>query len=185
MTMKHLTPQQFIALLEGTPDAASRSHLVTCVPCQGEVDALRSINATISNHAAVPEPSPLFWPHFASRVRQSVAAEPMTPSWWNGMWRPIAGVCVALTCVALVVVVNMTRLPDAGAPEFAAAGTLAEPLDPSGELVAQMASSVSWEDLKQIVPTSTDGASDMLAALTPAERAAFVRLLKSHVGGDE
>jgi hypothetical protein len=101
------------------------------------------------------------------------------------MWRPIAGVCVALTCVALVVVVNMTRLPDAGAPEFAAAGTLAEPLDPSGELVAQMASSVSWEDLKQIVPTSTDGASDMLAALTPAERAAFVRLLKSHVGGDE
>jgi hypothetical protein len=182
MTMKHLTPQQVIAVLEGTPDAASRSHLAACVPCQGEIDALRSINATISTHAAVPEPSPLFWPHFASRVREAVAAEPMTPPWWRGMWRPVAGVAVALTCVALVVLVNVTRVPDVALPSTP---EVAEVVDPSGALVAQLAATASWEDLQQIVPTSSDGTADMLAALTPAERAAFVRLLKSRSGGEE
>jgi len=183
--MKHLTPQQFIALLEGTPDAASRSHLAMCVPCQGEVDALRSINASIAGQAAVPEPSPLFWPHFTARVQQAVAAEPMTTSWWRGMWRPVAGVGLALACVALVAVVNLTRLSESGVTDLAATTVMTEPLDRAGELVAQMAASVSWEDLQQIVPTSSDGAADMLASLTPAERAAFVRLLKSRSGGEE
>jgi hypothetical protein len=58
-------------------------------------------------------------------------------------------------------------------------------MDPSGVFVAHLAAGASWEDLQRIVPTSTDGAADMMASLTPAERSAFARLLKARMDGEE
>jgi hypothetical protein len=184
--MKHLTPQQFIALLEGTPDAASRTHLDSCDACRDEVAELQTITSAVSASAIVPEPSPLFWNHFTARVRESVAIEPMVaPSWWRGMWRPLAGIGVALACVALVVLVRVANVPEAGDLLSTQASSTGDTLDASGTFVAQLASGASWEELQHIAPTTSDGAADMISSLTPAERDAFVRLLKSRPEGVE
>src|SRR5437899_561452 len=81
--MKHLSIEELIDLTE--PDiASSRSrltaHLSTCAECRRQVAELRQMLSGAAD-AAVPEPSPLFWDHLWTRIREEIAAEPAPWRW--------------------------------------------------------------------------------------------------------
>src|SRR5262245_25481785 len=85
--MRHLSPEQLLDLAEGA-DAGAESHLQACEACRQQVASLRLTMAAVSD-VAVPEPSPLFWEHLSTRVRDATAQEPATSRWhvWTGSLR--------------------------------------------------------------------------------------------------
>ena len=66
--MTHLTPDELIDALEGV---GHQAHLADCARCRRELAELAAALAD-AKHASVPEPSPLFWPHFSERVRTAI-----------------------------------------------------------------------------------------------------------------
>src|SRR5262245_40928386 len=86
--MSHLTPEELIDLVEGTEagDPIDRSvltgHLASCVECRRQFEEARGMLA-VAAETPVEEPSPLFWDHLSSRVREAVAAESATRSSWK------------------------------------------------------------------------------------------------------
>src|SRR5687768_14981786 len=76
--MNHLTPDELIDAVERSLSPARSAHLAECARCTLEVAQLSTI-LDDSRAAKVPEPSPLYWDHFSSRVRTAIAAEPIAP----------------------------------------------------------------------------------------------------------
>lgn len=89
MNTTHLSESEVVDLVEDKAalDPRRAAHVDTCASCRAQVDALRAI---LRDTAAVemPEPSPLFWEHFAARVRDGVAAEPVggRSAWTRSAW---------------------------------------------------------------------------------------------------
>ena len=73
--MRHLTPQELIDLAEDERLEPSLPHLASCDHCRREITNLRAAMGRAAE-AEVPEPSPLFWEHFSSRVREAIARLP-------------------------------------------------------------------------------------------------------------
>jgi len=135
----------------------------------------------------VPEPSPLFWEHFSNRVRAATSAEAAAPSPRFG-WRGWATMASAL--VAFVMVLIFRHLPAEPArlatppQQIEAVASTVSPAESADTeplaAVMQMASSLSSEDLRSVV--SAAGEETLLVEdLSPAERAAFVRLLHAEM----
>src|SRR5688500_5208152 len=80
----HLSSQEFVNALDSALAAARQSHLDACASCQTQLAELRTLMQDASHGADVPEPSPLFWDHFHSRVLTAVQAEgqPGHRAWW-------------------------------------------------------------------------------------------------------
>src|SRR5919109_3702123 len=90
--MRHLRDDQLIDLVDGVVVETDVPHLATCTACRQQLTDLRNTLATAAQ-ADVPEPSPLFWDHFSSRVREAVARENGTrQTWWQRLdpWVRIA-----------------------------------------------------------------------------------------------
>ena len=98
--MTHLLDTEFVEFAEGTLPAARASHLDGCAECRAQAEA---VSAALREVTAVemPEPSPLFWDHFSTRVRDEVAHEvpDQAPSWVT------VGIRVLMPLVAAVAVV--------------------------------------------------------------------------------
>jgi hypothetical protein len=77
--MSHLAPDEIVDAIDGTLSAPRRAHLDGCDRCRA---VFTEVAAMLGEARAVdvPDPSPLFWEHFANRVRASVAAETAPPS---------------------------------------------------------------------------------------------------------
>lgn len=130
----------------------------------------------------VPEPSPLFWDHLSARVREATANEPV-PARPRVSWQVWLAAIVATAAALLVIVLRVAPSPvppprvatvaGAGAPADASNG--AEPWD----AVVQVASSLSSDDLHGMV--AAGDTSLLVEELSPAERAAFVRLLHAEM----
>jgi hypothetical protein len=189
--MKHLSPQQFIGIIDGTPGPASRAHLETCAECRLEVGDLQAITAAVVRSAAAPAPSPLFWDHLSTRVQRAVAVEALPgEAWWHAVWRPVLGVGMALACLALVVLVQVTGVrPEAPVATVANVNAAASPspdqADQPWQFVLQIASSASPADLDRMSAPTADATAAMVESLTPSEREALVRLLKARMGAAE
>jgi len=106
----HLSAQESVNALDGVLPESRQAHLHSCASCQTEVDGLHAMMVDVSQVADVPEPSPLFWDHFQSRVQAAVQAEMVQParvSWWSmvtsvrGAVAAVATVVVAAIAVAL------------------------------------------------------------------------------------
>lgn len=195
--MTHLSDTEFVDLAEGTLDAARAAHLDVCARCREQAEETRAV---LRDAQAVewPEPSPLFWDHFSSRVRQRIAEEPEASGFLS--WGAAVGWACAAAAV-LLVLVTVRGLPG---------GT--QPAPPSGaspsvaRVDAQPASSV--EDSSAGSPGSDvawtllrAAASDMklheahaaglsvpagsidiaVLELTPAERTELERLLRAEL----
>ena len=104
----HLSRSEFVDLAEGTLTPARAGHIEACAACREQVETLRSVLRDTSA-VDVPDPSPLFWEHFSSRVREEVAAAPRPRrSGWD--WLGIRGLAPLGAVVAVVVAVGSGAL---------------------------------------------------------------------------
>jgi hypothetical protein len=189
--MIHLTRDERLQALEDGLAPRRRRHLERCAVCRADVDALddvlRAVRAT-----QVPEPSPLFWDHFSSRVRDAVALEP-TPirPWWKPVRRPRL---VSLSAAALVVVlVALGWVARRGATETpietSVAGVAAGEPDPDAAatdeewgLLLSVADDSAWSDDEGLAWSSRPGQSELTVSdLTAEEQAALVSLLNEAI----
>ena len=117
--MKHLTAEELIDLAEGTGSRSWAPHLDSCEPCRRQLAELTTVMARAAE-VEVPEPSPLFWEHFSTRVREAVAAtrRPTRPAWF-GSWSwpriviPLAGGAIAAVVIAVMVTTRGSVVPPA------------------------------------------------------------------------
>ncbi len=177
----HLTTEAFAAALDGTLDAEGMSHLVSCDTCERELSILRD---GLGAAGAVPEPSPLFWDHFAARVRAQTADQPVGPAaarrfpgWWSWV---AAGAVGAVAVAALVVWTPADQsAPSAGVAAAASAAAGGDGVE-RWDSVVEVAAGMSSDDVRQMAPMGSDDAL-LISDLSPAERAAFVRLLRAEM----
>ena len=83
----HLSESEFVDLAEETLDPRRAAHVESCASCREQAGALRAMLRETAS-MDVLEPSPLFWEHFAARVREEVASEPAggRSGWaWTGV----------------------------------------------------------------------------------------------------
>lgn len=197
---RHLDEAEMVAAIEGDLAPARIAHVDTCRECRDTVEGLRGVAASAAA-VEVPEPSPLFWAHFSSRVRDAVA-EP-APSAGLGEWlrRPAVAGLLAATAVLLAVVIGrgpssdsvhlstqspVSSLNPSSANGYAdAAGKPVHPdnldnadSDEAWALVRAVADDVAWDDTHDAVIGARPGAVDGMAMeLTAAEQRELARLL--------
>lgn len=131
----HLKKAELVDLAEGTRTESSAPHLARCARCRRQVREMRDMMAAAAVDADVPEPSPLFWDHLSSRVRQAVVAEATAPrSRWNDRptWRRVLVPASAFAIASLLIAGSLMRGATAPPPNAAAD---ARP-DPSPAVVA-------------------------------------------------
>ena len=185
----HLSPEEFIDVIEGTRSEVSLPHLQSCSACR---DRIADLRATLSAAADVSfaEPSPLFWDQFSQRVHDAVAMEPVRGgwrSWFSGFGVPLAA---GAALAALILAVSTARLiaphPNLTAPEHgmvvAPPGPLQEPGDPSLDLVADLAGGMAdWEALEQAEFAARGTADRAVTHLTEGELRELHRLLQEEL----
>lgn len=196
--MTHLTPQQFVDAVDGVLAASQLEHVEQCDACGRELAELRALLGEAQSAGAVPEPSPLFWDHFANRVHAATRVEPIpvrTP-WWQGTWRPLVAVGAVLAVGALVLVVSTRSVPREAPPAQVAAvepGAASDSAlaveagllsDQQLDAMAQLAQDVPWDQAAEAARPTTDATAAMVAELTPEQRAEFARLIKAQMGGE-
>ncbi len=196
----HLTPEQFVDLAEGTQPESAVPHLAACDACRRELADLRAMMTAAAEPGvdAVPEPSPLYWSHLSSRVRDAVAQEAAPRSWRGQLLRPFVLVpsLGAALAVAIIAVVASNRTVDAPAipssplvssstalvpertPSLPPLAPLGAADDPQLAVVAGVATAVDWDEMMDEVAMSTADTSDAVAsALTQDEQRELQRLL--------
>jgi hypothetical protein len=100
----HVTPEEFVDVIEGTRGEASLPHLAECAACREELAGMRAA-MTAAVDSDVPEPSPRFWERFSARVAERLDAAPDS-RWWVAWTRPRVLVPVsALGALVLVVAI--------------------------------------------------------------------------------
>jgi hypothetical protein len=209
---RHLSPEEFIDAIEGALPATRRDHIDRCAQCRNEVEALRTTVADAQPAAEVPPASPLFWDHFAGRVRAAAHAEgPQEPRrWWRLVW-PAATAAAALVVLAAVPFLLRSMTPDVpvlsqtvvesapspipvpAADEIAGmgrVGALEQPLpDESSAATARSwtrmvtaGRGVSPDEVLSVAPSSPATAV-LVEDLSPRELQEFARLLRAQMGG--
>jgi hypothetical protein len=174
----HLGSDDFIAALEQPPAGPVAAHLASCASCRDELAALRAQLDELAG-IDVPDPSPLFWDHFAARVREATArAEPVTASWWSARR---FGWAMVVAAAAVILMVGLRLSP----PQPDAVIVANDAADPAIE-------SVVFDDVAGVFDTMAPDEVDafapagaatwaMVDELTDEERAAFVRLIEQQM----
>lgn len=178
----HLSPEERIDALDGTLQAFRQSHVDGCGSCQQELAALRQLADELAATPAddVPEPSPLFWDHFQTRVGAAVGAADAA-RWWRGSSRAWL---VLATAAAVLLAVWLSPMGPRE-PEVVVTDAEFE--------IAPIGDSVQWEfmsgvlesleqDAARVVLAPSPGAVDAaFESLTASERETFARLLQAEL----
>jgi hypothetical protein len=182
----HLTPEELLDLAEGSRPLSSAPHLTACEVCRQQLDELRGVMATLD--ADVPEPSPLFWEHLSTRVREAVAAESAPARSWLGTGRWSWGLAAAMGAVVVVIAVALTLrtpLPITHAPAAIAevpgadVGSAPAADDPSFSLLGDLAGGLDWDAAAEAGISMAPGAVDTAVHdLNGGERTELQRLLR-------
>jgi hypothetical protein len=210
--MNHLTPRELVEAVEGSLPAARRQHLDACGGCARAWHELAGAVLAVKGTADVPEPSPLFWDHFSARVRDAVAAEPVSPrgAWWAAAWRPVTA--AVLLAAALFLVIGppgrSTAPESVPPPEVVAASEAPEPARapaaPSGDAqpaaaepargdtaaepreqwagAAEIGRRLDRDGVHTLVPTAPSTVV-LVEELNDRELQEFARLLRAEMGG--
>ena len=130
----HCTPDELMAVADGSRDPASVPHLAGCDLCRDECEQVRQVLADVRD-VAVPEPSSLYWDQLSARVRDSVAADRSSSPpedelrWWHPArlaWPATVAMAVVLAAVFvtpwLLTVREMAQPMDSSATTEVAAG---------------------------------------------------------------
>ncbi len=183
----HLTPELIVEAIEGTLGSAAGDHLRTCADCRAEVDRARAILQDAEAATTLHEPSPLFWDHFAARVREATSTIPLESRLrWDAWWRPALLVGGALAIIALVVVTPGLLPPAPAVTDLVVEADAAPVAEIEGwDLVVSLTADLGWDEVQQVAKPKAGVADAAIDELTPQERAAFVKLLKQEMGGLE
>ena len=181
----HLAPEEIVDAAEGRLDPARQAHAAACRACADEVAAHAALLQDLAGANDVPEPSPLFWDHFSARTRASVAMESARSARRQWM-RPF----VALAAAAVILLAVLLRPARDVEPAVATTADAADALplalpaveDGPWDVVLDLASDMPFEDVQQVASPRRGTADALIDELTPAEREAFVKLLKSEIG---
>jgi hypothetical protein len=198
--MTHLSEAECVDLLENTLPVSRAAHVDSCKACAAMVDTLRDAVERVAE-VDVPDPSPLFWEHFSTRVRSAVGeAAPGESSRWPALVHS-AGVrwVLAGALVAVFVVAGLWRpgrsIPLRSANEAMTIAT-SEPYgavdaldtfedgaadnDAAWALVQSVADDVPWNDhLETSLDTRPGGVDRAALALKGQARAELIRLLEA------
>lgn len=83
--MRHLNAVEIVDLVEGRLAPARTGHVETCGTCRARVETTREALASAAD-LSIPEPSPLFWEHLSSRVREAIGRGPAPAARrWSGL----------------------------------------------------------------------------------------------------
>ena len=186
--MAHLTPDQLVDAAEGSAPESAFPHLQSCGRCREELAELRAALASIEPDA-VPEPSPLFWPHLSSRVREVIeedAGQPLAAS--SPRWLPRLLIS-ALACGAMLIVAATLRVGDwsreSSRPVVAAGGEVfsgASTDDPSFGLVSALTADLDWDTVHDSGFVAHNGMVDRaVSALSADERVELAKLLNDEL----
>jgi hypothetical protein len=188
--MGHLTSDELVDLAEGTRADHSAPHLERCAACREQLADLRAALLAAAEAGEVPEPSPLFWEHLSSRIRDAASLAPKPRVQW---WRPAAwprlmlhaaaSLVAAFVIGALLTSRGLTPRPSvpASPPSSTTAAAAMDPAedDASLQLVSDLASQMDWEDVSGIGLSLHVGVADeAIAALSAGERRELQRLLQ-------
>jgi hypothetical protein len=193
----HLNTGELVDIAEGTRPEASAPHLAGCEPCRAQLNELRAMMSA-ARDVDVPEPSPLFWDHLSSRVREAVAAEAVPRrSWLNvASWR--RGVLDPLLAVGAVGLLIAVLLPGMRAPapspiappavSVAEAGAATELLsdvssedDPSLTLVASLTDDADLDTVREAGLAPRGSAEHAITHMSESELRELGRLLKEEL----
>ena len=204
--MRHLTADELVDLVEGVALESDVPHLATCATCRQQLAELRATMA-MSSDAEVPEPSPLFWDHFSSRVRDAVAAEGAVPASW---WRRLSswpGVMAPMSAAAAAILVFAIVWTPSNAPQLKSPAPVASPAqattssalsgtsgvellndsmsadDPSLTLVAELTDALGWNEAADADLALAGSAEHAVTHLSRDELRELERLLKEELGG--
>jgi hypothetical protein len=184
--MTHLTPSEFVDLVDGRLDPARESHVDRCDACRAQADALRSTMRLASSDAAA-EPSPLFWGHFQQRVERAISAEPAPRRSWFVL-RPVPALATVMIVSIAIALGSLYPLrvhdertrdsADSTSPASNASGQTDTGDDPAWIVLRDAASDMAIEDAHEagmaLRPGETENA---VLQLTPDEREELGRLL--------
>ena len=180
----HLSHDEFIEALDLALGGPRRAHLERCVECRVSLAQLEATMADVAS-SPVPEPSPLFWDHLRARIREATMAVPSPAPWWQGRWRSLvaATAAVVLVVVAASGIIMPAPVVPAGMSTARLSdtpGDLSVVEDGSWQAVGDLAAALSSDDVQLVVaagPMASSAMTDVVTALTPREREAFVKLL--------
>jgi hypothetical protein len=202
--MGHLTPARLVDLAEGAEAEHAVPHLAECDACRRALTELRATMAAMGSdvgNSGVPEPSPLFWDHLSSRVREGIAEQgaPGGAGWIEGWLRarialPILGAAAA----AAVVVAVASRRPivqnpipaaplpiveNAQLPSLPPLEPLGAPDDPALGLMADYGTALAWDDMREEMALTghAGGTDEAVATLSAEERQELQRLLEEEM----
>ena len=183
----HLSPEQIVEAIDGTIGSAARAHLQTWGECRADVDRARALRQEAETAAPAPEPSPLFWDHFAKRVHQATVALPVTTRpGWQLWWRPAVLVSGAVAVIAMVIATSRVVPPATDAQPLVAIADSVSAADTEGwDFVVSLTEDLPWDDVQQIARPKAGTADAVIDELSPQERAALLKLIKQEMGGLE
>ena len=195
--MTHLTPEEFVDLLDGALSPARAEHAGACAECRAQASAMR---ATLREAAAidVPEPPPFFWDRFTARTRDAVSVAGPARGWRVrfSAWGIAAGAAAAVV-LAVFAGTRLVREP-APAPHDAsvlAPAGLRDPLVVRGiddvfdssnteawEIVVAAAADMEFDEAHDAGMTAHPGAIDhAVGRMSEAELVALAELLQSEL----
>lgn len=188
--MSHLSPSEFVDLVEGTLDVERGSHAERCESCRRSSEELRRALEASAARGDVPEPSPLFWEHFSARVREAVARETVSAPGWLA-WRPafvaIAALAIFVTAGSFIMRPVPVAPPSAARvaeltssePAFEIAGDTNTEV---WEVLTAAAADLEWDDAREagmgVQPAAIDRA---VQRLSTDELTELGRLLQSEL----
>jgi hypothetical protein len=194
--MSHLSPDDFVDAADGTLRADRAAHLESCVRCREQAATVRSaIDA--ARIVEVPEPSPLYWPHLAARVRERIAGETIAPAWRTAGWWHVSGirqlvpVASVAALLAAVVVTELATRDGRGTASFPAPVSVGAPAAEVGvvaedseawQMLTSAAAETPIEDAHAAGMAVPAGAIDLaVQRMSPDELNALGKLLQSEL----
>jgi hypothetical protein len=134
MTMRHLEDDVLLDVTFGAASVEATRHAAECAECARRTADARA-GLAMAAGAEVPEPSPLFWDAFRSRVASAIDAP---PAWRTrrGFLLP-AFLATAATVATIALLPRSATVPATAPASLPAWSALAEPEEvPADELVA-------------------------------------------------
>jgi len=189
--IKHLSRAEFVDLIDSPSSlpADRAQHVQACAPCREEADMLRTMRALAAENET-PEPSPLFWDHFAARVREELRREPLPAP--RARWSPVPFATWAAAGMVLLLLISTAiwrttlHAPAPHMPAPVSAPTDLATVEPVDDLdndeawavVRAATADLVWEDAHEagLTPRPDDVENEALQ-LNAAERVELERLL--------
>ena len=192
---RHLDEEEIVAAIDGELGADRTPHLVACRACRETVAGLANV-MTDAAAVDVPEPSPLFWGHLSTRVRDGIAEPgPDRPGLFDWLRSPAAASSLVTAALLIAIVLYRPVVRHSGAsgtvtgPSASVVGPGSGPAsstaldedadsDEAWGLVRALADDVVWEDAHDAGISARPGAADGMAMeLTASEQHELAQLL--------